>query len=204
MRIFLVDNQPLFREGLKRIISRANDLKIVGDVETCLDLPASERNFDLLILDGELESLALLETIQKERRSGRAPFVLVISERSGRQYIAQILRAGAHGYLLKSSKPELILSAIRKVGRGGKYVDPEIAEKLLFAGTSQSQNAGFSLREYQVLHLMASGLLAKEIAGRLFLSAKTVSTYRCRILGKLNLRSNADLIRYALNEGVID
>jgi two-component system invasion response regulator UvrY len=203
MRIFLIDSQPVFREGLKRIISNTNDLKIVGEVPTCRSLSATERNFELLILDGELDSLGLLESLQKERRIRQAPSTLVISEKSGPQYVAQILRAGAGGYLVKSSPPEVVLSAIRKVGRGGHYLEPNVAEKLLFTKNSHRSN-GFSIREYQVLQLIASGLRAKEIAGKLCLSVKTVSTYRCRILEKLDLNSNADLVRYALTSGVID
>jgi two-component system, NarL family, uhpT operon response regulator UhpA len=204
MRIFLVDGQPVFREGLKQIISGANDLRVVGDAEGCQNLSVSERNFELLILDGELDSLPLIESLHKERRIGRSPFTLVISERSGPQFVAQLLRAGADGYLVRSSPTEVILAAIRRVGAGGKYIDPSMAEKLLFTNQSQPRSTGFSIREYQVLQLIASGLRAKEIAGKLFLSVKTVSTYRSRILAKLNLSSNADLIRYALTEEVID
>jgi DNA-binding NarL/FixJ family response regulator len=204
MRIFVVDGQPVFREGLKQIISGASGLRVVGDLADCQNLSATERNFELLILDGELDSLPLIESLHKERRNGRSPFILVISERSGTQFVTQVLRAGADGYLVRSSPTEAILAAIRKVGAGGKYIDPSIAEKLLFAKESQPRSTGFSIREYQVLQLIASGLRAKEIAGKLFLSVKTVSTYRSRILAKLNLSSNADLIRYALTEKVID
>ena len=204
MRIFVVDGQPVFREGLKQIISGASGLRVVGDLADCQNLSAAERNFELLILDGELDSLPLIESLHKERRNGRSPFILVISERSGPQFVTQLLRAGADGYLVRSSPTEIILAAIRKVGAGGKYIDPSIAEKLLFAKESQPRTTGFSIREYQVLQLIASGLRAKEIAGKLFLSVKTVSTYRSRILAKLNLSSNADLIRYALTEKVID
>jgi DNA-binding NarL/FixJ family response regulator len=202
MRIFLVDSQPVFREGLKRIISSTNDLRFVGEVASCRTLSA-EKNFDLLILDGELDSLALLESLHRERRFRQTPATLVISQKSGPQYVAQILRAGANGYLVKSSPPEAVLTAIRRVGRGGNYLEADVAEKLLFAKNSQKSN-GFSMREYQVLQLIASGFRAKEIAGKLCLSVKTVSTYRCRILEKLSLNSNADLVRYALTAGVID
>jgi DNA-binding NarL/FixJ family response regulator len=204
MRIFVVDGQPVFREGLKQIISGSNDLKVVGDVGACQNLSAAGMNFELLILDGELDSLPLIELLHKERRIGRSPYTLVISEKSGPQFVAQLLRAGADGYIVRSSPKEMILAAIRKVGAGGKYIDPSIAERLLFTNDAQPRSTGFSVREYQVLHLIASGLRAKEIAGKLYLSVKTVSTYRSRILAKLNLSSNADLIRYALTQNVID
>ena len=204
MRVFLVDGQPVFREGLKRIISGANDLKVVGEVATCFNLSTTKIGCELMILDGELESLALIESFKRDRRTGHSPYTLVISEKSGPQYIAQILRAGADGYVVKSSPPEVILAAIRKVARGGKYLDPELAENIIFTRSSQARRTGFSMREYQVLNLIASGFRAKEIAGKLFLSVKTVSTYRCRLLAKLNVSSNADLVRYALTEGVVD
>ena len=204
MRVFLVDGQPVFREGLKRIISGSNDLKVVGEVATCSNLSATKVSCELLILDGELESLALIESFKKDRRTGHSPYTLVISEKTGPQYVAQILRAGADGYVVKSSPPEVVLTAIRKVARGGKYLDPELAENIIFTRNSQARRTGFSMREYQVLNLIASGFRAKEIAGKLFLSVKTVSTYRCRLLAKLNVSSNADLVRYALTEGVVD
>ena len=204
MRVFLVDGQPVFREGLKRIISGSNDLKVVGEVATCPNLSAAKVSCELLILDGELESLALIESFKKDRRTGHSPYTLVISEKTGPQYVAQILRAGADGYVVKSSPPEVVLTAIRKVARGGKYLDPELAENIIFTRNSQARRTGFSMREYQVLNLIASGFRAKEIAGKLFLSVKTVSTYRCRLLAKLNVNSNADLVRYALTEGVVD
>jgi two-component system invasion response regulator UvrY len=113
-----------------------------------------------------------------------------------------MLAAGANGYLDKSKSPQAILEAIRKVSRGGKSFSSEIADKMLFSLDRLNKRATLSPREYQVLSLLASGLRVTEIAAQLSLSVKTISTYRCRVLEKLDLTNNAELIRYALKEGV--
>jgi DNA-binding NarL/FixJ family response regulator len=204
MRVFVVDSQPVFREGLKHIMSGSRDLTVVGEAATCRGLAQTLKDFELLILDGEMDSLTLLQSLDKARPKGRPPFTLVVAGKEKRQHAVQMLAAGADGYLNKSNSPEQMLTAIRKVSRGGKYVSPELAERLLFETDRSARPNRLSQREYQVLYMIASGLAVKEIAGKLSLSIKTVSTYRCRLLRKLNLNSNAELIRYALQEGVID
>ena len=204
MRVFVVDSHPVFREGLKQIMSGSQDLTVVGEAATCRDLPTSTKDIELLILDGEMDSLVLLQSLDKARPKGRPPFTLVVAGKERKQHAAQMLAAGVDGYLNKSNPPEIVLSAIRKVSRGGKYVSPELAERLLFDMNRPARSSRLSQREYQVLYMLASGLTIKEIGGKLSLSIKTVSTYRCRLLRKLSLKSNAELIRYALTEGVVD
>ena len=115
-----------------------------------------------------------------------------------------MLAAGADGYLNKAKAPETIIDAMRKVSKGGRFVSRELAETVLFNLERINRPARLSNREYQVLYLYASGLAMKEIAGQLALSVKTVSTYRCRLLEKLNLSTNAQLMRYAYKEGVVN
>src|SRR5882672_1338853 len=204
MRVYLVDAQPVFREGLKSIMSTARDLTVVGEADTCRDvMQKSDRECDLLVLDGELDSLAFLQSLEKTRNRGRPPFTLVLTRHSEDQHAIQMLAAGADGYLNKSKPPDTILDAIRKVSRGGKFFSRELAETVLFNLDRMNRPARLSNREYQVLYLYASGMAMKEIAGQLAVSVKTVSTYRCRLLEKLNLRSNAQLMQYAYKEGVI-
>jgi len=204
MRVYLVDGQPVFREGLKSIIRAARDLTVIGEAETCTeDVQKAGRECDLFVLDGELDCLAFLQSLEKTRVRGRPPFTLVLTRHTEDQHAIQMLAAGADGYLSKCKPPETILDAIRKVCRGGKFVSRELAETMLFNLDRMNGPARLSNREYQVLYLYASGLAMKEIAGQLALSVKTVSTYRCRLLEKLNLSSNAQLMRYAYKEGVI-
>jgi two-component system, NarL family, invasion response regulator UvrY len=203
MRVFLIDSQPIFREGLKRVIGTDQDLTVVGEADTCRDVLQTTKNADLLILDGELDSLDLLNSLQKARSKGRPPFVLVLTKHIEEQHAVQMLKAGADGYLCKSDSAETVLDAIRKIARGGKYVPNALAETVIFAMNGVNGSSRLSHREYQVLYLLASGMGMTEIADHLSLSVKTVSTYRSRLLDKLNLRSNAQLMRYAFNKGMV-
>jgi len=203
MRVFLIDAHPISREGLKSIMKSAGDLNVVGETDTCRDvLDKVGEQCDVLVLDGELDSLSLLQSLQKVRPRGRPPFTLVLSRHSEDEHALQMLAAGANGYVDKSNSPQTILEAIRKVSRGGKWVSKEVAEKVAFNWDRLKKPPRLSTREHQVLSLLASGLTVKDIGKRLSLSIKTVSTYRCRVLEKLNLENNAQLIRYALKEGV--
>jgi DNA-binding NarL/FixJ family response regulator len=202
MRVFLIDNQPIFREGLKTIIRNDRDLTIVGEADTCRDL-SETANADLLILDGELDSLVLLDSLQKTRAKGRPPFALILTQHIEEQHAVQMLKAGADGYLYKSDSPETVLDAIRRIAKGSKYVPKDLAETVIFALNGLSGPSPLSHREYQVLQLFASGMCMAEIAGHLSLSVKTVSTYRSRLLEKLHLTNNAQLMRYAFKKGMV-
>lgn len=203
MRVLLIDSQPIFREGLKSIIGTDDDLKIVGEADTCQNMLQTAKNADLLILDGEMDSLALMNSLDKSRSKGRLPYVLVLTKYIEEQHAVQMLKAGADGYLCKSDSPETVLDAIRKIAKGGKYVPNDLAETVIFALNGVTGPTRLSRREYQVLYLFASGMRMTEIAKHLTLSVKTVSTYRSRLLEKLNLRSNAQLMRYAFRQGVV-
>jgi two-component system invasion response regulator UvrY len=203
MRVFLIDKQPIFREGLKSIIGSEVDLKVVGEADTCEEISQTAKDADLLILDGEMDSLALLNSLDKSRAKGRMPYVLVLTKYIEEQHAVQMLKAGADGYLCKSNPPSTVLDAIRKIARGGKYVPNDLAETVIFAMNGLTGTTRLSRREYQVLYLFASGMGMSEIAKHLSLSVKTISTYRSRLLEKLNLRSNAQLMRYAFRKGVV-
>ena len=204
MRVYVVDSHPVFREGLKTVLSNSHDITVIGEAESCRDLLQKiNGECDLITLDGELDSLALLQSLEKTRPKGRPPFTLILTRHTEDQHAIQMLAAGADGYMDKTKPPHLIVDAIRKVARGGKYVSRELAEMVLFNLNRMNRPVRLSNREYQVLYLFASGLGMKEIAGQLSLSVKTISTYRCRLLEKLNLSSNAQLMRYAIKEGVL-
>ena len=204
MNVLLIDSQPIFREGLKSIIGTESDLKVVAEADTCEDMLQTAKNADLLILDGEMDSLGLLNSLDKPRTKGRLPYVLILAKIIEEQHAVQMLKAGADGYLCKSDPPETVLDAIRKIAKGGKYVPNDLAETVIFAMNGLTGPSPLSRREYQVLYLFASGMRMTEIARHLSLSVKTVSTYRSRILEKMNFATNADLTTYALRNGLIE
>jgi len=204
MRVFLIDKQPIFREGLKSIIGNENDLKVVGESDTCEDMLQTAKDADLLILDGEMDSLALLNSLDKSRTKGRMPYVLVLTKYIEEQHAVQMLKAGADGYLCKSNPPATVLDAIRKIARGGKYVPNDLAETVIFAMNGLTGTTRLSRREYQVLYLFASGMGMSEIAKHLSLSVKTISTHRARLLEKMQMKNNAELTRYALQHRLVD
>jgi DNA-binding NarL/FixJ family response regulator len=203
MRVFLVDSEPIFRAGLKSIFATDNDLTVVGEADSCQDVNGAASHADLLILDGGLDSLTLLNSLQKTRHKGRPPFVLILTKNYEEQHAVQMFKAGADGYLYKSEPPATVLDAIRRIGKGRKYVPNELAEVMILSANGLNGRIPLSQREYQVLCLFASGMALTEIANHLSLSVKTVSTYRSRLLEKLNLTSNVQLIRYAFKNGLV-
>jgi DNA-binding NarL/FixJ family response regulator len=205
MRVFLVDSQPIFREGLKTIIGTDQNLRVVGEADTYRDVLQTAQNTDLLIVDGELDSLPFLNSLQKTRSKGRRPFVLVLTKHTEEEHAVQMITAGADGYLYKSDAPGTVLDAIRRIIEGRKYVPSHLAETMIFSMNGGTNGVSrLSPREYEVLYLYASGMGMKQIAAHLCLSVKTVSTYRSRLLDKLHLQSNAELMRYACKKGIAD
>jgi two-component system invasion response regulator UvrY len=205
MRVVLVDSCPVFREGLKSVMNGMQDLRVVGEAGAFRDvLEKIQNECDLLIVDGDLEALDLLRSLDKTSRRGRPPFVLVLSGHTDDHHAIQMLAAGADGYLCKSTPLEPMLNAIRKVARGRRYVTTDVAERILIHIERVNNPRRLSGREYEVLYLLASGLAVSEIAERLSLSVKTISTYRSRLLDKLHLRNNGELMRYAYKEGIMN
>ena len=202
MRAFLIDGQPVFREGLKALIMSSGEMRVVGESSTYEDLPELVRQVEILVIDGEVDSLVFLDSLEKVRQKGNPPYVLILTKHVEEQHAFQLIAAGASGYMHKTEAPEIVLSAIRKVARGGRYIPNSLAEKMIFAMNAPNGRTQLSQREYQVLYLIASGLCATEIADHLALSVKTISTYRTRLLEKLQLKNNAELMKYALKKGM--
>jgi two-component system invasion response regulator UvrY len=202
MRVFLVDSQPFFREQLKRIIARERDLTVVGEAATWHDMlqPAGA---DLLILDEELDSLQLLNTLLRMRPKGQRPFVLVFTKHTGDERVVTMLKAGADGCLCKSDPPSAVLNVIRTIARKCKPIPTEVDETSISPNTEEGEHSPLSLREYEVLCLLASGMNMSEIAGYLSLSAKTIRAYRASLLKKLKLKNNAQMIGYAFKKGMV-
>jgi two-component system invasion response regulator UvrY len=209
IKVCVVDDHAVVREGLKRIIAENPGMAVTaeaGDGHEALKV-IKEEPCDVVLLDITMPSKSGLDVLkQLHAESPRLP-VLVLSMHAEDQYAVRVLRAGAAGYLTKESAPAKLVQAIRKVVRGGKYVSSTLAEKLVYdldGDTTKAAHEILSDREYQVLCMIASGKTVTEIGEELALSVKTISTYRVRILEKLNMKNNAELTRYAIKEGLVD
>jgi len=208
MRILIADDHPIFRAGLKEVLSEVKDVELIGEADngqTVLLLTRKQR-WDLVLLDVTMPGKDGLEVLQELRRERPKLPVLVLSAHSEDQLALRLLKSGAAGYLTKDKAPDFLLIAIRKVLRGEKYISESLAEKVtldVISGETGSMPR-LSNREYQVMRRIAAGKALKEIAQELFLSVRTVSTYRARVLEKLNLKTNTELIRYALQNKLVD
>jgi DNA-binding NarL/FixJ family response regulator len=208
VRVVVVDDHAVVREGLKRIIAESPNMTVSGEASSgneALDVVRATP-CDVLVLDitmPDKNGMDVLKQIRSE--SPRLP-VLILSMHSEDQYAVRMLRAGAAGYLSKETAPVKLVEAIRKVVRGGKYVSASLAERLVFDLDKESKlpHELLSDREYQVLCMIASGKTVGKIAEELNLSVKTVSTYRARILEKLEMANNAELTRYAIKASLVD
>jgi len=209
IKVVVVDDHAVVREGLKRIVSESGGMVVSGeaaDGQEAMRLIKSEP-CDVVLLDISMPNKSGLDVLKElHAESPRLP-VLVLSMHPEDQYAVRVLRAGAAGYVTKESAPAKLVQAIRKVVRGGKYVSPSLAERLVFdlgTDTKKAPHELLSDREYQVLCLIASGKTVTQIGELLVLSVKTISTYRVRILEKLQMKNNAELTRYAIKEGLVD
>jgi two-component system, NarL family, invasion response regulator UvrY len=209
LRVALCDDHPIVREGIKRILSAHSDIRVEAEVGTGAELmaAAAERKLDVIVLDMSLPDMSGLDVLKNLRAAGNPVRVLVLSMHPEEQYASRVLKAGADGYLEKESVPTELENAIRHVARGGKYITPKLAEHLatdLSGKTAKEPHELLSDREYQVLTLIASGKGIKEIAHELSLSPPTVATYRARVLEKLGLSTTVELVRYALEHGLVE
>lgn len=208
IRIFIADDHPIVRQGLRRMVEADPGLEISGEAgDAAMLLAALEKTAtDLVLLDVSMPGGPFLDTLRTLRERHPSIGVLVLSVHPEDQWAVRALKAGASGYLTKDHSPEQLLEAIRRVYRGGKYVSPTLAEQLATHLDAAGQRAPHELlsdREFEVMRRLGSGLTVSQIASELAISAKTVSTYRARILEKMAVVSNADLVRYAARYGLI-
>lgn len=209
MRILIADDHPLFRAGLKETLSKEKDVELIGEADSggkALELARKQR-WDVVLLDLTMPGTDGLEALQELRREQPKLPVLILSAHPEDQLALRLLKAGAAGYLTKDKAPEVLLAAVRKVLRGEKYISESLAAKVtldVVSGAKPALHEALSHREYQVMRMIAAGKAIKEIAAELFLSVRTVSTYRARVLEKMKMKTNADLIRYAMQHNLVD
>ena len=209
LRILIVDDHPIVRQGLRQTLADAAQIGEIVEAATpqeALDL-VRQREWEAVILDIGLPGRGGLDVLKDIKREVPKLPVLILSMHSEGQYAVRALRAGAAGYLTKEAAPKNLIDAIRKVAAGGRYVSPELAERLateLTVDAGKPLHASLSDREFEVLRSIASGQTVGEIADRLSLSVKTVSTYRTRILEKMRLKNNAEMMHYVHTNHLLD
>lgn len=209
IRVLIADDHAIVRQGLRQILSDTSDLTVTGEAENGVQAVQMVRSgeWDVILMDVSMpdrNGIDALKLIKKE--FPRLP-ILILSMYPEEQYAIRALKAGAAGYLTKQSAPDLLVTAIRQVASGKKYVSPSLAEELANAiseDTDRPAHEKLSDREYQTLCMIASGKTPTEIAEALNLSVKTVSVYRARLLEKMNLRNNAELTHYGLKHGLAE
>jgi two-component system invasion response regulator UvrY len=209
MKVLIVDDHAIVRRGTRELLSEEFPDATFAEAasgEEAVTL-AEETAYDLVILDISMPGRGGMDALRELRQRGVKSPVLVLSQHAEEQYAIRTLRAGAQGYLTKESAPEELVHAARRILAGGKYITPSLAERLaesIGADRAGVPHDALSDRELQVLRLIGAGKAVKDIAAELGLSEKTVSTYRTRVLEKMQMQSNAELIRYAMRVGLVE
>lgn len=208
IRVFIADDHTIVREGIKQILMQFSDMGVVGEAENGPQLLKSLRKVpcDIVLLDISMPGRNGIEYLKDLKNLKPELPVLVLSMHPEKHYALRALKAGAAGYLTKKSATRELITAIRKVIEGGKYISTSMAEKIAMAlddSSDQPLYKNLSDREFQVLHMIASGKTITEIAQELNLSVQSISTYRSRILSKLDMRTNADIIYYAISNNLV-
>lgn len=209
INVLIADDHALFRDGLKRIFSETDDIEVVAEAVDGKDIIKKTREckWDVALLDINLPDMNGLDILKRIITTNASSCVLVLSMYPEEEYAVRAIRSGASGYLTKDSPTDQLINVIRKLSKGGKYVNPELAEKLLFNPAMDSEemlHTTFSDREFHVFKLIVAGESLTAIANKLSLSVKTVSTYRSRILEKMNMKNNAQLVRYAIQHKLVE
>ncbi|MEK7769264.1 MAG: response regulator transcription factor [Pseudomonadota bacterium] len=209
IRVLIADDHAIVRHGLKQILAETDDLIVAGEAETGFQAikMARQDTFDVILLDISLPDRNGIEVLSQIKKTHPRLAVLMLSMHTEHEFAIRALKAGASGYLNKQSAPVQLVTAIRQVAVGRKYISAALAEELansLGGDTEQPLHEMLSDREFQTLRLIASGKSLSAISDELSLSPKTVSVYRARLLEKLDLRNNSDLTRYAIKNKLVD
>jgi len=209
IRVVIADDHTILREGLKQLLQAAPDLEVVGEAADGHEVVRAVRDveFDVLLLDMSMPGRSGMELIRQVKSERPKLRILVLSMHEEHQYAVRAIRAGASGYLTKESAATLLVAAIRKVGAGGAFISAEVAEQLALSSMPHAEgppHATLSDREFQVFRLLVAGAGVTQIAGDLNLSVKTVSTHKARLMEKLGVTNQAELIHYALRHRLSD
>ena len=208
IRVLVAEDHTIVREGIKQLIGLAKDLLVVGEASNGEQLLETLRHVpcEVVLLDISMPGVNGLEAIPRIRALNNPPAILVLSMHDEAQMAARALKVGAAGYATKDSDPALLLTAIRKVAAGGRYIDPELADRMVFeVGLTDSRplHSLLSEREFSVFERLAQGANVNDIAQQLALSSKTISTHKARLMQKLNITSLAELVKYAMEHKLL-
>ncbi|HXX57767.1 MAG TPA: response regulator transcription factor [Thermodesulfovibrionales bacterium] len=208
-RVFIADDHAIVRKGLRQIIEETPDIVVAEEAGTSQEIltKVKKTDCDVLLLDIAMPGSNGLEILKQVKLERPDLAVMMLSMHPEEQYAVRSLKAGASGYLTKGSAPAELIDAIRKVSTGRKFISPSLAERLAFdlGGASEKPlHDTLSDREFQVMCMIASGKTVGEIAEELSLSVKTISTYRSRILEKMQMKNNAEITHYALQQRLVD
>jgi DNA-binding NarL/FixJ family response regulator len=209
MKILIADDHPIVREGLKQFVKTLEEVKLIDEAVDGNDAwtKLKDGSYDLVILDVSMPGMSGLDVLQKIKERNLNTRVLILSVHPQEQYAIHAFKLGASGYISKDNAFEELTIAINKIASGGKYIGKAFAEKLAFNGFDSSDilpHEKLSEREFQVMVMLAKGKSVTEIAKEIFISDKTVSTYRSRILEKMGMKKNAELTIYAIKNNLIE
>jgi DNA-binding NarL/FixJ family response regulator len=209
IRIVIADDHAIMRDGLRQIFALESDIELVAEAVNGSEVLAllNKGGFDLLLLDINMPGISGAELITRIKLHQPALPVLVLSMHNDARVASRMLKAGASGYITKDCESDDLLAAIRKVMTDGKYIMPSIAEKILFDKSTTTQGAPhhrLSSRELEIMQLLIAGQGVNEIAAKLVISNKTVSTHKTRLMEKLNQFNVADLMRYAMEHDLLE
>ncbi|MCH7819747.1 MAG: response regulator transcription factor [Candidatus Marinimicrobia bacterium] len=209
IKVLIADDHALVREGLKQVIGQHSDIEVTGEAKNGQEALEKvwKEEFDVVLLDISMPGRSGMDILKEIKSAKPKLYVLMLSMHPEKQYAVRALKAGASGYLTKESAPDELIDAIRRVSMGLKYVTISLAEKLA-AELGDDQNKPLheqlSDREFQVMVKIAKGNTVKEIAANLSLSVKTISTYRTRVLEKMNMKNNSDITSYLMENDLTD
>lgn len=209
LKILIADDHPIVRKGLKEILVESKDIIIVDEASNGQEVldRAWKNDYDVVVLDIAMPGRSGLDVLKQLKKENYSSPVLILSRYPEDQYAVRVLKLGADGFLTKECTPEELIGAIKKVANGGKYISSALAEKLAVYIKNDSEkkpHEKLSNREFEVMLMLSSGKTVGEISEDLSLSVNTISTYRLRILEKMEMNNNSQLMRYALNEKLID
>ena len=203
IRVVIADDHTIVREGLKQVLATDPELEVVGEARDGLEAMQLVRGtpFDVLLIDISMPGRSGLEVIRQIKAEKPKLRILVLSMHEEHQYAVRAIRSGASGYLTKDSASTQLISALRKVAAGGAWISAEVAEQLALGAmphADQAPHTALSDREFQVLRMLAAGDTVTDVAAKVNLSVKTVSTHKSRLMQKLGVSTNTELLRYAI------
>lgn len=206
--VIIADDHAIVRGGLRQIMAMTSDLKVVGEARSGDEVLELVKGLqpDVLLLDISMPGCHGVDLVQRLKVAYPRLPILILSMHNEGQIVARMLKVGVSGYITKDAEPEILLAAVRKVAGGGRFIDPSLVDTMIFDGAHHHDSPYdlLSDRELQVLQLLVSGMPVTEVADSLHLSAKTISTHKTRLMQKLHLGSNADMVRYAIRHGLIE